>query len=236
MSGTLLDSIPVKWSDVPIYKVSGGNKAKVGVADVLADVTPQVASDKQAWATSRLVSTEEFLKACEGLTLVFDALQSAALDKIVKADILNNVAKLRTRFEKTPAASPTIQELCLNEIKEKEFTATEGFVWLVRTLNFTLKALKRSVDDEAEELSASFKGAYQDSLAKIHNFVMRGVAMGAWGLVPYRAEFYKKLGEDQSKVKADLTAYLADLEKFVQILRAFIESEPTIMPKKFKTF
>lgn len=105
-----------------------------------------------------------------------------------------------------------------------------------RTLNFTLKALMRNVQNESEELSASFKNAYSDSLANIHNFVMRGVASAAWGLVPYRADFYKKLGEDQAQVKADLISYLTALEKFVELLRAFIETESAIIPKKFKNF
>ena len=65
---------------------------------------------------------------------------------------------------------------------------------------------------------------------------MRGVAMGAWGLVPYRADFYKKLGSDHEKVKSELISYLASMEKIVEILRAFIETEPAIIPRKFKAF
>lgn len=229
---TLLNVISRSWTDVPIKK-DGGD---VAITTILSEETPQAAGDKKAWATTNLVPTSEFLEACESLTVVFDALESAALDKIVKTDILNNVAKLRERYLAKPLESATIQELCLNEIKDKQFKATEGFVWLVRTLNFTLKALMRNVQNESEELSASFKNAYSDSLANIHNFVMRGVASAAWGLVPYRADFYKKLGEDQAQVKADLISYLTALEKFVELLRAFIETESAIIPKKFKNF
>lgn len=229
---TLLQVLEVSWPNVPIKK----NGVDVPISDLLAESAPAAASDKQVWATTHLVPTGEFLDACTSLTVVFDALGSAALDKIVKVDIQNNVAKLRERFLAKPLESATIQDLCLGEIKDKAFKATEGFVWLIRTLNFTLKALKRNVEDHTEELSVSFKNAYSDSLSNTHNFIMRGVAMGAWSLVPYRADFYKKLGNDQDKVKTDLIAYLAALEKFVEILRAFIETEPAIIPKKFKTF
>lgn len=38
---------------------------------------------------------------------------------------------------------------------------------------------------------------------------------------PYRKDFYAKLGSDQSKVQAELDAWLRALEKQVSILKAF---------------
>jgi len=40
--------------------------------------------------------------------------------------------KLRDRRLSHPAESETVQELCLNELKTKKHTATEGLLWLIR--------------------------------------------------------------------------------------------------------
>lgn len=39
---------------------------------------------------------------------------------------------------------------------------------------------------------------------------------------PYRKDFYKKLGEDDAKVQADLDRWLAALEKLVGVLNQFL--------------
>ena len=43
------------------------------------------------------------------------------------------------------------------------------------------------------------------------------------GAVPYRKDFYVKLGTDQAKVTEELRVYLAALEKIVGILKGFQE-------------
>jgi hypothetical protein len=42
---------------------------------------------------------------------------------------------------------------------------------------------------------------------------------------PYRADFYSKVGSDEAKVREEMTAYLAALDKIVKILKAFLESK-----------
>jgi hypothetical protein len=39
---------------------------------------------------------------------------------------------------------------------------------------------------------------------------------------PYRKDFYKKLGDDDSKVQAELEKWLAALEKVVAVLNQFL--------------
>lgn len=39
---------------------------------------------------------------------------------------------------------------------------------------------------------------------------------------PYRKDFYKKLGDDDAKVQAELEKWLAALEKVVAVLNEFL--------------
>lgn len=46
--------------------------------------------------------------------------------------MLSPKQKIRDRQLESPIDSETLQDLCLNELKTKKHTATEGLVWLVR--------------------------------------------------------------------------------------------------------
>ena len=53
----------------------------------------------------------------------------------------NTLQKIRDRQLAAPALSETLQDLALNELKEKKHTATEGLVWLNRYVTFFLHSL-----------------------------------------------------------------------------------------------
>lgn len=113
--------------------------------------------------------------------------------------------------------SGTLEHLVKNEGSpgEKKRTATEGLMWLLRGLQFTLAALRRSLDNPDEELSVSFTKAYEATLSKHHSFVVRPVFSVAMKACPYRKDFYAKLGEPADKVVVQLKAWLDALEKIL---------------------
>ncbi|KAI1799685.1 het-c [Daldinia bambusicola] len=168
------------------------------------------------------ISTTEFLEAAESLTTMFDVLGSVAFSP-VKSDMLGNVKKIRDRQLAAPAESETLQALCLNELKTKKHTATEGLVWLTRGLEFTCIALSQNLAQESEELSASFRNAYGSTLKPHHGILIKPVFSAAMSACPYRKDFYPKLGDDQAKVATELRTYLASLEKIVGILKGFLD-------------
>ena len=74
-----------------------------------------------------------------------------------------------------PAQSGTLELLVESEKNEKKRTATEGLLWLLRGLAFTCKALQIAQADKSKELSAAFSEAYDATLKKYHNFVVKGI-------------------------------------------------------------
>lgn len=100
------------------------------------------------------ISTTEFLDAAESLTTLFgrdiqytpylsledisltddiDVLGGAAF-KPVKSDMIGNVKKIRDRQLAAPTVSDTLQNLVINELKEGKHVATEGLLWLSRSV------------------------------------------------------------------------------------------------------
>ncbi|KAI8941557.1 hypothetical protein NX059_002772 [Plenodomus lindquistii] len=167
------------------------------------------------------ISTTEFLEAAESLTTLFDVLGSAAF-KPVKSDMSGNIKKIRDRQLAAPALSETLQDLVLNELKEKKHTATEGLVWLNRGLDFTAQALRHNLTNADKELADSFRAAYGNTLKPHHSFVVKPLFSAAMSATPYKKDFYAKLGEDDAKVQPALDKWLAALEKNVAVLNQFL--------------
>ncbi|KAH7385191.1 glycolipid transfer protein domain-containing protein [Phaeosphaeria sp. MPI-PUGE-AT-0046c] len=167
------------------------------------------------------ISTTEFLEAAESLTTLFDVLGSAAF-KPVKNDMIGNIKKIRDRQLAAPALSETLQDLVLNELKEKKHTATEGLLWLNRGLDFTAQALRHNITNPSKELADSFRDAYGKTLKPHHSFVVKPLFSAAMSATPYRKDFYKKLGEDDTKVQSELEKWLSGLEQDIAILNQFL--------------
>ena len=83
--------------------------------------------------------------------------------------------KVRARYDAVPAQSGTLEQLVENEKGEKKRTATEGLLWLLRGLAFTCKALQIAQANKSKELSVAFTEAYEATLKKYHNFVVKGI-------------------------------------------------------------
>ncbi|RHZ44042.1 GLTP domain-containing protein, partial [Aspergillus thermomutatus] len=166
------------------------------------------------------ISTTEFLEAAESLVTLFDLLGSKCFAP-VKNDLLGNIKKVRDRQLAAPAESETLQALVLNELKTGKHVATEGLLWLVRGLDFTVQALRHNLDKETE-LSVSFREAYGNTLKPHHSFVVKPIFSAAMSATPYRKDFYEKLGSDSDKVNAALKREVEALEKIVAILNEFL--------------
>ncbi|PWN35993.1 putative het-c2 protein [Meira miltonrushii] len=175
--------------------------------------------------TEKGVDTSSFLEATEGLIKLFDLLGNSAF-VIVQNDMKGNVKKIQDRFLSNPVQNETLEELVKGEGApgDKKRTATEGLMWLLRGLDFTAKALRRSVNDKNEELATSFSKAYEGSLRQYHNFVVKGAFALAMKACPYRQDFFAKLGSPPEKVDVELHKWLDALEKIVKQLQDFYTS------------
>ncbi|KDN48875.1 GLTP-domain-containing protein [Tilletiaria anomala UBC 951] len=170
------------------------------------------------------VDTSAFLEATEGLVNLLGLLGSAAFS-VVQNDMNGNLKKIRERLLTAPTQSATLEQLIENEGKPgeaaKKRPASEGLMWLLRGLDFTAQALRRSISDKSEQLSASFTKAYESSLQQHHSFVIRPVFSLAMKACPYRQDFYTKLGNPPAKVEEELEHWLQGLEKIVKQLQNF---------------
>ncbi|CAF9931045.1 MAG: hypothetical protein ALECFALPRED_004785 [Alectoria fallacina] len=166
------------------------------------------------------IPTSDFLEAAESLTTLFDVLGSVAFTP-VKNDMIGNIKKVRDRQLAAPIESETLQSLVISELKTKKHTATEGLLWLVRALDFTSQGIRCNLQNPSDELSASFRTAYGNTLKPHHSFMVKPIFSAAMSATPYRKDFYAKLGDDQTKVDEAAGKWLEALEKQVSIMKQF---------------
>lgn len=88
-------------------------------------------------------------------------------------------------------------------------------------LDFTAQALRHNCSNSSDELAASFRAAYTNTLKPHHSFLVKPVFSAAMSATPYRKDFYSKLSADEVKGKAELEKWLSALEKQVTILKEF---------------
>jgi hypothetical protein len=110
------------------------------------------------------ISTVEFLDATESILSIFDVLGSLSFG-IVKSDINGNVLRIRTKYLENPAKYSALQSIVLAEATmiggKRE--ATQGLLWLRRSLEFVAVSLRRNTK-YPEELSVSMYEAYKTTL------------------------------------------------------------------------
>ncbi|KAB8337280.1 hypothetical protein FH972_021581 [Carpinus fangiana] len=159
------------------------------------------------------IPTSQFLEASESLLTLFDVLGSVAFNP-VKGDMAGNIKKVRDREVAAPTESASLQELVVNEIKGKKHTAAEA------------QALRHNLTNPDKELSVSFREAYGGTLKPHHSFMIKPIFSAAMSATPYRKDFFAKLGDDQSKVDAEMQKWLEALEEQVKILKDFQATKP----------
>lgn len=179
--------------------------------------------DTQAGSESAEIDTMKFLDASLLLVTLFDLLGSSAF-VVVQKDMKGNIDKIRTKLMAEPGAAATLQSLVLLEASQKNKTATQGLLWLSRGLQFTAQAMRETVDLPTVELTKTFTDAYSKTLSQYHGMLVKPVFKLAMKACPYRADFFKKLGQDQDLVTLQLIEWLVALEHIVESIMALFAS------------
>ncbi|KAJ8657477.1 hypothetical protein O0I10_006779 [Lichtheimia ornata] len=175
--------------------------------------------------TSNGINTEQFLEATEGVVKLFDLLGSSAFS-VVQNDMNGNIKKIREKLQSDAATNNTLQNLMAAEAPQKKRVATEGLLWLSRGLDFTAQALRRSIENPEEELNTSFTKAYEATLRKHHNMMVRPVFALAMKACPYRKDFYQKIGVLTDAALEVMKAWLQALETILATINAVFKEHP----------
>jgi hypothetical protein len=176
--------------------------------------------------------TPTFIDCAKALPMFFDLLGQITFQP-ARADNEQNIAKISNRFQQYRDREEAYTLQGLSRLEKSSGvaysgSASEALRWLTRTLDFTVNALEKDLNDNRNSppdsnnpdrpLSEAFKAVYPNTLWHHHNDVTRQLFMRAFSFVPSRKAFFQKLAaQDNSQ------AALQDTEKWVRALRTIVD-------------
>eukprot|EP01135_Chromosphaera_perkinsii_P000099 Nk52_evm1s26 gene=Nk52_evmTU1s26 len=172
------------------------------------------------------VPTEDFLKACDGISMIFDVLGSIKF-KMLKDDMCGNINRLRGKYESNRSACATLQSIIQLEIRENTHqdkkSCTVGLLWLKRALEFILHFvdLVRKLPATESKLGGCAQEAYAKSLKPFHGMIVGGIFSVAVRSVPTREDLFMALSNEKA-VGDDVVLF--DMEEFVKGLSPVINA------------
>ncbi|KAF8656074.1 hypothetical protein AX16_002774 [Volvariella volvacea WC 439] len=170
------------------------------------------------------VETRDFLEATDGLLELFDLFGSAVFG-FVQADLRMNLGGVRSRYEKYPEQSATLENLVRNEAQNEKWDAIPCLVRLTRGLAYTHLSLQTMQQNPNLELHHCFKRSYDVVLKHHHTIFIRGIVAVAIRAVPKRNDFYNRIAQGGSiqHLDEEMKKWLEGLDKIVKRLKGFLE-------------
>lgn len=175
------------------------------------------------------VDVETFVKACTDFAEIYDLIGGKVFAPL-KSDVMGNVEKVKNHALKLNIT--TLEGLVQNEVNNKtqkvSGSATDALVWLKRGLWLFCKFLLKIRNGERNP-TAAFTEAYNETLSKHHNFVVRGMVKMMLNALPAQESLVNTLvhahdSADGSKEKvllAHITEYTNSMEPVLTQLDVF---------------
>jgi len=181
------------------------------------------------------IEIKDFLEACTAFSELYDLLGGKVFTPL-KGDITGNIVKVRNHAEKENIN--TLEELVQNELDKKTDkkagSATDALLWLKRGLSLFCKFLTKIVEQrEQADPGKTFYEAYDETLSKVHNFVVRKVVgTMVYGLPALDTLIMKLLtehdpndGPKEEVVLRHLEDYISTMTPVLDQLDAFYTSK-----------
>ncbi|CAD5215076.1 unnamed protein product [Bursaphelenchus okinawaensis] len=143
------------------------------------------------------IPTAEFVSACQGIGEFVAFLGTAFIP--VKNDVLGNVNKVRTMYQKDPEKYKYLQDMVEDDLQQnagRMGIPTEGLLWLKRGLEFMLEMLLGLVaaynrKEKSDSLYTLLSESYQKTLKHHHNFISRQLFKVVLAAAPSRHTLLK---------------------------------------------
>lgn len=95
-------------------------------------------------------------------------------------------------------------------------------------------SISTNLKQSQSELAANFQQGYKETLSNHHSAAVKIVVNPLLGRLPYKKDFYAKLGQDTSLVESEMKTWVEAFQKIVDVLQTFMQS-PLVqngLPKK----
>ncbi|KAI5654338.1 hypothetical protein M9H77_31525 [Catharanthus roseus] len=132
------------------------------------------------------IPTKPFLSLCNLTLQVLDKIGPTMA--VLRQDIHQNIQRLEKLYESDPSLYGNIVEILKKEASEgnsrKCLSCSKAFVWLTRSLDFTVTLLQLLVEDFDRKLEKAVDESYNTTLKPWHGWISSAAYKVALKLVP----------------------------------------------------
>ncbi|KAL0438202.1 UNVERIFIED_CONTAM: Glycolipid transfer protein 3 [Sesamum latifolium] len=177
--------------------------------------------------TSAHVPIKPFLSLCNLLIQVLDKIGPTMA--VLRQDIHHNIQRLENFHESDPSIYWDVVEILKKEVNEgkakKGPTCSKAFVWLTRSLDFTLALLQLLVKDFGRNMEQAVEESYSVTLKPWHGWISSAAYRVALKLVPDTQSLLNIL-----KVKDEADDMLKEeIQNLISLLTPVLEQNKDIL-------
>ncbi|XP_064482660.1 pleckstrin homology domain-containing family A member 8-like [Ornithodoros turicata] len=110
----------------------------------------------------------------------------------MKKDLEGNINTLQKTYEKDPPASEYLLAMIQRERDAGKTEATVALLWLKRTFEF-ISAFLKQIQEGNENMVQAARIAYDATIKKYHNFIVRGVSAMMLNAMPRFSKFVEDM-------------------------------------------
>ncbi|CAI9115665.1 OLC1v1016634C1 [Oldenlandia corymbosa var. corymbosa] len=176
------------------------------------------------------ISTKPFLAVCNLLLQVLDKIGPTMA--VFRQDIHQNIQRIEKLYESEPSVYSNLVEILKKEKVEGKartgHSCSKAFVWLTRSLHFTVTLLQLLVEDLNRNLEQAVEESYNLTLKPWHGWISSAAYKVALKLVPDTECFISLLmtkNETQDLLKEEMCTFISlcapVLEEIHSVLKAY---------------
>ncbi|XP_038701103.1 glycolipid transfer protein 3-like isoform X2 [Tripterygium wilfordii] len=166
------------------------------------------------------IPTKSFLCICNLLLQVLDKIGPTMA--VLRQDIYQNIQRIEVVCESDSAVNSNLVEMLKKEtnqgIAKKGNTSSKAFVWLTRSLDFTVALLLRLSKDPGQNMEQAVEESYNITLKPWHGWISSAAFKVALKLVPDNETFI-----DILTAKGETYEALEDIQNYVTLLAPMLE-------------
>ncbi|GAV58816.1 GLTP domain-containing protein, partial [Cephalotus follicularis] len=167
------------------------------------------------------VPTRPFLHVCDLVIQVLDKIGPTMA--VFRQDICQNVQRLEMLYESDPSKYSNLVEMLKKEVIEgnakKGPSCSKAFVWLTRSLDFTVALLRRLLKYQGESMEQAVEESYNITLKPRHGWISSIAVKVALKLVPDNKTFTNILmakNENYDNLEEDMQTFISLLEPVLE--------------------
>ncbi|CAL0308675.1 unnamed protein product [Lupinus luteus] len=138
-----------------------------------------------------IIPTKPFISLCYLLLQVLDKIGPTMV--VLRQDLHQNIKRLEEMHESNPTMNSNLVEILKSEAREgnarKRFSCSKAFLWLTRSLDFTLALLQTLAIDPEKNMEQVVEGSYDITLKPWHGWISSAAFRVALKLVPESKTF-----------------------------------------------